>query len=277
MPTLIGLVSGATTVVVPQAATRVWVEVFGATTAEGLLEAQLHGPVEIAEGRGAELAIVLRPGRRIQGNVQFAGSVKGEQLMNAFAVPVRPHLLPAFPQVPLSMSHSSCAVQPDGSYLLEGLGDFSYTVNLDLPLEWALPDPVVVTLESGGNSETMLPCMHVVPAIRGTVRVLDAEGLPVDGARVRPYWVGPAGLARDVRHGGSVVWPLLSTRYFRTAKNGRVQIPGLSPSRVYRLLVVAPDERSDLVPVARVGAWRVGAEDCVVRFKSRAPSSPPTK
>ena len=167
--------------------------VWGNHSPEGLLEAQLHGPVEIAEGRGAELAIVLRPGRRIQGNVQFAGSVKGEQLMNAFAVPVRPHLLPAFPQVPLLHAHSSCAVQPDGSYLLEGLGDFSYTVNLDLPLEWALPDPVVVTLESGGTRRPCCRALRVVPAIRGTVRVLDAEGLPVDGARVRPYSVGPQG------------------------------------------------------------------------------------
>lgn len=134
---------------------------------------------------------------------------------------------------------------PGGRFRVDGLG--TGRVRLRASAEGLFGDPVTA---AGGEADVVLA---LSPEARCELRVLDAEGKPVEGSIVSvrperdPEESGFGGLFRDSIHA-------------TTDDGGRVRLRGLDPARKYQLLVNIPNTHPHLLQHRQSG-WTPASGD----------------
>lgn len=140
-----------------------------------------------------------------------------------------------------------------GRYAIRGLGRLPYVVSARVESDLGTTRPTEVTAEQEACDVVVYPWMSA------RVRVLDAGGAPVEGARVivdLPPW----GVTLDPDALPLADWSVPGefedvARHVQSSEDGAVEINRLDVARRYRLIVRAPAIRPDLGDVELQG-WR---------------------
>ncbi len=242
---------------VPNGATRLAIEIYGATdekrNALGL------GPREVGPIPPSAFPklITLPEGRRIEGRIVDAS---GRPVANAqiIARPRRSFEARRPEQAADALfrfgasgpSHANARSNDRGEFVLVGLGNKPYQLDVNPPKGFAHPEPVPAVLPGYSPQRIVL-----VSAPTVTIGVVDRSGQPLAGARVLLWWKTSEGKERN--HSSTF-------ESMTTDSSGSISFYDLHPKRHCRLRIDPPEDREDL-QVIRVDQWLPRSN--VFRFK----------
>lgn len=208
---------------------EVWVEVYDLIGSKR--GATIQGPVTFSDGK---LEVRLGAPRTIGGLVtdQDGRAVAGVKI-TAEAVHPRPGTDRS------GSEHASTVTGTDGRFELKGLGDLTYTLDIEPPADYTRVDSIKAKAGTAdvGVSLTM--------GRRVTLTVLGFDGNPVPGCFVWTALLEPHGNVAD----GGRTWDTSNV----TGSDGTITLRGLATDAKYNLTVNAPQGRKDLKQIERKG------------------------
>jgi protocatechuate 3,4-dioxygenase beta subunit len=205
---------GAGRIRFPRISGRRWVEVLTARQGGKALGPAFVGPLEIEVG---EIEVRLPPARAIEGRVLDAG---GGPVVGAVVT-----AMPVYPDVPNAerarAPHGKASSARDGTFRVEGLGNFAYDLFVEVPKGFARPRPCRAR---AGESRVEI---HLPGSVFVNLTVLGWQGKPVERAGI------------SVRYLDSDR-PLFEPNRWTDA-DGRHRLGPLDPRESYRLGVHVHD------------------------------------
>jgi hypothetical protein len=230
---------------VPSEVAEVTVEVRNAKDADGRalpLAAGMFGPFPV---QSTPIELRLSRERPASG---FVRDTSGEGVAGVVvhAVPLR--TMGTGPEMWLGeFGHSEATTGPDGAFALHGLGERAYELRCAAPEPYAAPEPIQLTSRGKAPVEFVLE-----PGTSVSVRVVDAEDRPLDGAQVMLWWWTADGTRQFGHLNRYTAWI--------ASEGGIVRFSGLRRGRRYTLRVEPPDTHSHLGKIER-DPWSLDDRD----------------
>ncbi len=209
---------------------EVRVEVVSAADASGRPLPLAHGLFGPFEGSAGSATVRLQPAAAVEGRV-LSPAGEGMESLRVYAEPVYEGIEGVEDWSPPEVS--SVLSGPGGRFRLDRLGAGGYRLRVSAWPAFAPARPVEVR---GGATGVEL---RLRAAVAASIRVLDPEGRPLEGAAV------DADASGEESSPGEGV----------TGAGGAVRLPGLDPEEAYRLSIRPPEGRPDLLRTT-VKDWR---------------------